>query len=166
MNDASALYQDAIKQMAQAAHGHGQLDSANGEARLDNPLCGDRVCMQVALDSGRITAVAHQTKGCLLCRAAASLLGARAVGQDAAAIESVAGELEAMLKGAAPIPAAWPELAMFIPARAYASRHRCVLLPFRALQAALGKVPEGTHRAGAGATANIAENHGETKGVL
>ena len=166
MNDTSALYQDAIKQLAQAAHGHGQLESAMGEARLDNPLCGDRVSMQVALDSGRITAIAHQTKGCLLCRAAASLLGARAVGQDAAAIESVAGGLEAMLKGAAPIPAAWPELAMFIPARAYASRHRCVLLPFRALQAALGKVPEGTHRAGAGATANIAENHGETKGVL
>ena len=159
MNEASALYQDAIKQMAQAAHGNGQLDCANGEARLDNPLCGDRVRMQVALDGGRITAIAHQTKGCLLCRAAASLLGARAVGQDAAAIESVAGALDAMLKGAAPIPAAWPELGMFIPARAYASRHRCVLLPFRALQAALGKV-------GAGATANAAENHGETKGVL
>lgn len=159
MNDASALYQDAIKQMAQAAHGHGQLESAMGEARLDNPLCGDRVHMQVALDGGRITAVAHQTKGCLLCRAAASLLGARAVGQDAAAIESVAGELEAMLKGAARIPAAWPELTMFIPARAYASRHRCVLLPFRALQAALSKV-------GAGVTASAAKNHGETKGVL
>ena len=159
MNDSNALYQDAIKQMAQAAHGHGQLDGANGEARLDNPLCGDRVRMQVALDSGRISAVAHQTKGCLLCRAAASLLGARAVGQDAAAIEAVADELEAMLKGAAPGPAAWPELAMFVPARAYASRHRCVLLPFRALQAALGKVA-------AGATADAAENQGETKGAF
>ncbi|MDZ4255855.1 MAG: iron-sulfur cluster assembly scaffold protein [Sulfuritalea sp.] len=137
MNDANALYQDAIKQMAQAAHGQGQLDRADGEARLDNPLCGDRVRMQVALDSGRISAVAHQTKGCLLCRAAASLLGARAVGQDAAAIEAVADELDALLKGAAPGPAAWPELAMFVPARAYASRHRCVLLPFRALIDAL-----------------------------
>lgn len=164
MNDSNSLYQDAIKQMAQAAHGSGQLDSAAGEARLDNPLCGDRVRMQVAFDAGRITAIAHQTKGCLLCRAAASLLAVRAVGQDVAAIESVAGALEAMLKGAAPIPAAWPELAMFIPARAYASRHRCVLLPFRALQAALGSVPEATHRAGAAASA--AENHGETKGVL
>jgi NifU-like protein involved in Fe-S cluster formation len=164
MSEAAALYQDAIKQMAQAAHGHGQLDGAAGEARLDNPLCGDRVRMQVAFDSGRITAIAHQTKGCLLCRAAASLLGARAVGRDAAAIESVADALEAMLKGAAPIPAEWPELAMFVPAQAYASRHRCVLLPFRALQAALGKVPEGTHRAGA--AANAAENPGETKSVL
>lgn len=144
MNDASALYQDAIKQMAQAAHGHGQLDSAAGEARLDNPLCGDRVRMQVALDAGRIVAIAHQTKGCLLCRAAASLLGARAAGQDAAAIEFVAGELDAMLKGAAPIPVEWPELAMFVPARAYASRHKCVLLPFHALQAALRNAAAAT----------------------
>jgi len=157
MNGGDSLYQDAIKQFARAAHGHGELDKATGEAKLDNPLCGDRVRMQVVLDAGRIVAIAHETKGCLLCRAAASLLGARAVGQDAATVEAVSGELDAMLKGAAPVPAAWPELAMFVPARAHPSRHRCVLLPFRALQAAICKVPEGTHRAGAGDTANAAD---------
>jgi len=147
MNDGSGLYQDAIKQFAQAANGHGRLEAADGEARLDNPLCGDRVRMQVAVASGRITAVAHETKGCLLCRAAASAIGARAVGEDAAAIESVATALEGMLKNGAPVPAGWPELSMFEPARAYPSRHRCVLLPFRALLAALR--PE----VGAGGTA-------------
>ncbi|MFA4969349.1 MAG: iron-sulfur cluster assembly scaffold protein [Sulfuritalea sp.] len=139
MNDANSLYQDAIKQFAQAAHGHGQLAAATGEAKLDNPLCGDRVRMQVAVASGHIDAIAHETKGCLLCRAAASAIGARAVGQDEAAIESVATALENMLKNGAPVPADWPELSMFEPARAYPSRHRCVLLPFRALLAALTK---------------------------
>jgi nitrogen fixation NifU-like protein len=163
MNSGDSLYQDAIKQFAQAAHGHGTLENATGEAKLDNPLCGDRVRMQVALDGGRIVAVAHETKGCLLCRAAASLLGARAAGMDAAAVGAVGDELDAMLKDSAPVPAAWPELAMFVPARAHASRHRCVLLPFRALQAAMGKLPEGTHRAGAGATANVAESDKGTR---
>jgi nitrogen fixation NifU-like protein len=142
------------------------LKRPRGEATLNNPLCGDRVRMQVGSHGGRIAGIAHQTRGCLLCRAAASLLGARAAGMDAAAVEAVSGELDAMLKGAAPIPAAWPELAMFVPARAHASRHRCVLLPFRALidalRAAGAKVPEGTHRAGAGDTANAAGLHGET----
>lgn len=137
MNQGDSLYQEAIKQFAQTAHGHGRLEAASGEAKLDNPLCGDRVRMQVALDGGCIAAIGHETKGCLLCRAAASLLGARAAGQDAAAITAVADALDAMLKGAAPTPAAWPELGMFEPARAYPGRHRCVLLPFRALQAAL-----------------------------
>jgi NifU-like protein involved in Fe-S cluster formation len=158
MNDSNALYQDAIKQFAQAAHGHGQLEHVTGEAQLDNPLCGDRVRMQVALDGGRIAGIAHETRGCLLCRAASSLLGARAAGMDAAAVEAVGGELDAMLKGAGPVPAAWPELAMFVPARAHASRHRCVLLPFRALQAAMERV-------GAGATAKTTQTEGGSQGV-
>jgi SUF system NifU family Fe-S assembly protein len=137
MNQGDSLYQEAIKLFAQAAHGHGRLEVARGEAKLDNPLCGDRVRMQVALDAGRIAAIAHETKGCLLCRAAASLLGLRCAGQDEHGIEAVADDLEDMLKNGAPTPAAWPELRMFEPARAYPARHRCVLLPFRALQAAL-----------------------------
>ena len=150
MNDSDSLYQDAIKQFAQAGHGQGRLENPAGEAKLDNPLCGDRVRMQVALDAGRIVAIAHETRGCLLCRAAASLVGSRAAGMDAAAVEALSGELDAMLKGVAAIPATWPELAMFVPARAHVSRHRCVLLPFRALQAAMDNV-------GAGAAANATE---------
>ena len=132
-----ALYQDAIKQMAAAAHGEGQLASPGGEAKLDNPLCGDRVRMQVAVADGRIASIAHQTKGCLLCRAAASLVGLRAPGSDAAAITALGAALEQLLREGAPAPAAWPELAMFEPARAFPSRHKCVLLPLHALQAAL-----------------------------
>ena len=137
MSDSTGLYQDAIKQFAQAANGHGQLAQSSGEAKLDNPLCGDRVRLQVALAGGRIEAVAHEPKGCLLCRAAASAIGAHAPGMDAAAIEAATAALEDMLKSGAPPPAGWAELAMFEPATAYPSRHRCVLLPFRALLAAL-----------------------------
>jgi NifU-like protein involved in Fe-S cluster formation len=137
MSDSTGLYQDAIKQFAQAAHGHGQLAQPSGEAKLDNPLCGDRVMMQVALADGRVATVAHETKGCLLCRAAASAIGAHVPGLDAAAIEAATTALDEMLKNGRPPPAGWPELAMFEPARAYASRHRCVLLPFRALLAAI-----------------------------
>lgn len=137
MSDGLELYQEAIKQMAAAAHGHGQLASPAGEAKLNNPLCGDRVRMQVGLNDGRISAIAHETRGCLLCRAAASLLGARAVGLDAAAVDAVTRALEATLRDRAAVPADWPELTMFQPAHAHPSRHKCALLPFQALQAAL-----------------------------
>ncbi len=139
MNDNDSLYQDAIKQFARAAHGQGQLPAASGEAKLDNPLCGDRVRMQVAAISGDIAAVAHETKGCLLCRAAASLVGLRAAGQDVDGIEAVVHGLERMLQVGAPVPPGWSELSMFEPARAYPSRHGCVLLPFRTLLAALAE---------------------------
>ncbi len=137
MSDGLDLYQDAIKQMAAAAHGHGQLEAASGEATLNNALCGDRVRMQVVLHDGRIAGLAHQTRGCLLCRAAASLLGARAAGLNAAELDATTRTLEAMLKEPAMPPTTWPELAMFRPAQAYPSRHKCALLPFHALQQAL-----------------------------
>lgn len=153
MNDINALYQDAIKQFAHADHGRGQLANATAEAKLDNPLCGDRVRMQVEMASGHIAAVAHETKGCLLCRAAASLIGSRAAGQDQAGIEAVVDALDTMLKDGTPVPSAWPELSMFAPAHAYPSRHRCVLLPFHALLAALRNPAMPHAKVGAGDTA-------------
>lgn len=131
------LYQEAIKHLANAAHGHGRLVSLTGDAKLNNPLCGDRVHMQVRVESGRIAELAHETRGCLLCRAAASLLGQRAVGLAAADVDAAAAALEAMLARNAEAPSGWPEFGAFNPARAHPSRHKCLLLPFRALQAAL-----------------------------
>ena len=131
------LYQDAIKDMAAAGHGHGRLESPSGAAKLNNPLCGDRVQLEVVLGDGRISAIAHETRGCLLCKAAASLLGARAVGLDAGEVGLLVQSLESLLKDQAPAPPDWPELEMFLPAHAHPSRHKCALLPFRALQAAL-----------------------------
>lgn len=137
MNDVEALYQAAIKDYARADHGHGRLDGAGATVRLDNPLCGDRISLQVRLEAGRIAAIGHETKGCLLCRAAASLLGQRAPGLDRQGVAAATAALEAILDQGHPPPADWPELGMFAPAQAHASRHKCVLLPFRALAQAI-----------------------------
>ena len=142
MTAATDLYQEAIKQMASAGHGSGRLERPDGEAKLDNPLCGDRVRMQVVVEAGRIAALAHETRGCLLCRAGASLLGARAIGLDGAQLADLRAGLETMLAEQGAAPAGWDELAMFAPAHAYASRHKCALLPFRALEAALDAAKE------------------------
>ncbi|MBI5898305.1 MAG: iron-sulfur cluster assembly scaffold protein [Rhodocyclales bacterium] len=137
MSGGEELYQQAIKDWAQADHGHGRLDPADAAACADSPLCGDRVRLTLRLDSGRVAALAQETRGCLLCRAAASLLGRRASGMDAAAAASATAALEALLAEGRDAPPAWPELAMFAPARSFRSRHKCVLLPFRALRQAL-----------------------------
>lgn len=135
MND--ALYQQALLDLARAAHGAGSLPSPDGEALRDSPLCGDRVRMQVALEAGRIKIVAHEVKGCLLCRAAASLVGLHGAGLDAAQAEVLRGQVAATLAGGDP-PHGLPELALFAPVRPHRNRHGCVLLPFEALMAAIG----------------------------
>lgn len=137
---ASELYQAAIKSLAQADTGHGRLDAPDGRALADNPLCGDRVEIEVSLAGGRVAALAHRVKACLLCRASASVIGRRAAGATPAEIERIAGGLKTMLEAEEPPAgwdAGWDELAVFAPVRGYRSRHGCVLLPFQALLSAL-----------------------------
>jgi nitrogen fixation protein NifU and related proteins len=131
MND--ALYHDRIMALARAATGAGRLDAPDGTATIDNPLCGDRVTVDVRLEGVRIVALGHKVRGCALCQASAAILGEMAPG---AAVENVAAlraQLDAILDGSA---AAGP-LDLFIPVRSHRSRHECVRLPFQATAAAI-----------------------------
>lgn len=134
----ASLYDQAIKALAQAAHGHGRLADASAGARRDNPLCGDRIAIELRIDGGRIAALAHEVRGCLLCRAAASIIGLHACGAAPAEVRANARALAALLAGEAGAAPSWPELAAFAPVAAHRSRHGCVMLPFEALEDALG----------------------------
>ena len=135
------LYGEAIKALAHAAHGAGTLPGADALVRLDNAYCGDRIELALVMDAGRIGALAHQTRGCLLCRAAASLVGLRAPGASMAQVEQAAAALEALLAGDTLPAGAWDELALFGPLRAYPARHGCVGLPLQALRQAVRAAP-------------------------
>jgi nitrogen fixation protein NifU and related proteins len=133
-----AIYHQAIKDLAQLAQGSGRLTDPDRRARLDNPLCGDRIDIELKLsDYGLIAELAHRTKGCLLCRASASILALHAPGQGLAEIATVHAALTAMLVSDGQPLLDWDELRLFFPVRPHPSRHGCVLLPFRALQIAL-----------------------------
>jgi nitrogen fixation NifU-like protein len=129
------LYQDRIVSLAKAKTGAGKLVSPTKSARLDNPLCGDRVVIDVKLDNGKIAEIAHQVRGCLLCQASASALASVAVGRNAAGIEKVRLDAERAI-GREEGEAAEP-FAAFAPVKSHKSRHECVLLPFEALKDAL-----------------------------
>ena len=138
---ADDLYQDELVRLARAATGAGRLEGAHGAATLDNPLCGDRVTFEVRVEAGRIAAVAHRVRGCLLCEACASLLGEAAPGTTAAGLGEGRAAAAALLARGAPPPGdgRWRRLALFAPVREVRSRHRCVLLPFEALGEALAR---------------------------
>lgn len=130
------LYQERIVALAKAKTGAGKLAAPTKSARRDNPLCGDRVSIDVTLDDrGRIAEIAHQVRGCLLCQASASALASVAVGRDAASIADLRHDAERAIgreTGEAHEP-----FAAFAPVREHKSRQECVLLPFEALEDAL-----------------------------
>jgi nitrogen fixation NifU-like protein len=133
-----ALYQKAILDLARAAIGHGKLAAPDASVTIDNPLCGDRVTIELSLRDGTVAELAHRVRGCALCEAAASAIGTHAVGATAAQLTAAMSSAAAIVAGTAD-GGAWPELAVFRPVREHRSRHRCVLLPFEALSKALAQ---------------------------
>ena len=130
------LYQEQIVALAKAKTGAGKLENPTKSVRRDNPLCGDRVTIDVRLDGrGKIAEIAHQVRGCLLCQASASALASVAVGQDAAGIAEIRHGAERAV-GREEGEAAGP-FAAFAPVSAHKSRQECGLLPLEALKDAL-----------------------------
>ena len=118
--------------------GAGRLSEPDGSAQIVNPTCGDRITVDVRLADGRITALGHEVHACVLTQASASLLGRHAPDRTAAEIRDVAAQIEAMLGAGSGAPGGdWSDYAALEPVRAHRSRHECVMLPLRALLAAL-----------------------------
>ena len=134
------LYKTDVLRLAAQATGAGKLADATKSITVDNPLCGDRVTFDVRMDAdGKIAAVGHTVKGCVLCQASASVIGGAAKGENAASLGAIRESLKAMLKQGAPAPSgAWATLATFAPVSSHKSRHECVLLPFEAVIQAAG----------------------------
>ena len=135
------LYHQAILELAKRAREARRLETPDASVTVDNPLCGDRVTLDLKLADGRVREVGHRVRGCLLCQAAAMAIAERAPGETPEALREVAGALsEAIARSPEAAGQLWPELAAFAPVHAHKSRHECILLPFDALIRALDQV--------------------------
>lgn len=136
----SGLYQEDIKALAQLELAKELSGGVDREFTLDNPLCGDRVRVQLQLVGAEVGQAVLQVKGCILCRASANLIQTRIKGQDLPGVQQIADSFAEMLKGmegASWPPQGWTALETFRPVGAHKSRHQCVLLPFKAVIQAL-----------------------------
>lgn len=129
------LYRRELLRLAADATGSGHLPSADATASVHNPACGDRVTVELALEDGRIVALAHVTQACVLTQASAALLATAAQGQDRPGLSALADSVRAFLKGG-PAPQGY---GVFDGVTGHAGRHVCVLLPLEAALKALDK---------------------------
>lgn len=131
------LYRKEILRLAADAHGSGRLSGEHVTGHAHNPACGDRITVDLALDRGRIEALGHEEKACVLTQASASILGHALKNVSRADVERLRDAVARMLENTAPPPQApFDAYAAFAAAAAYPGRHRCVLLPFQAVLAA------------------------------
>lgn len=132
----AALYRDTVLEHGRAPRHAGSLAPPAQSASASNALCGDRVEVDVRLDDrGFVAELRHRTQGCLICTASASLMAGDATGRDAADVAARVATLQHGLKSGD--GNGLGELAALTGVSAHPTRHRCALLPWEALQAAL-----------------------------
>ena len=136
MNDAlRQLYQDVIVDHHKVPRNYGPLPGATHEATMVNPLCGDEVTLRLRLDGDRIAALRFESRGCVLSRAAASLMTETVLGKSLDEAVAVGRELETFVS-APPAPDAAERLGALTAlegVRDYPSRVGCVTLVWQAL---------------------------------
>jgi NifU-like protein involved in Fe-S cluster formation len=137
------LYRKEILRLAADAHGAGRLTQPDRAGAAHNPTCGDKVTVELTVDAvGRVTALAHNTKACVLTQASASILGERLKGARREDVEALANAVAAVLVNNAEAPAPpFEPYAAFQGAVTHRNRHRCVLLPIEAVLDAFEQEP-------------------------
>jgi nitrogen fixation NifU-like protein len=131
----SDLYDPLILDHAKQPRNRGPLPDADRSARADNPLCGDRVTVALALDGDRVRAIRFEGRGCAVALASASVLTTLVEGATRDEIARLRAALDrAVDPGGGEVDG---PLAAFAGVRAAPSRRRCATLAWEALEAAL-----------------------------
>jgi nitrogen fixation protein NifU and related proteins len=116
-----ALYGEAIRERWRRPRFRGELPGATVTAEDVNPLCGDRVRVQLKLDDGRVSAARFAGDSCAICTASADVVAELVEGRSRA---------EAVALGVA-------DVLGVLQADVRPTRMRCVTLPISVLAKAL-----------------------------
>ena len=90
-------------------------------------------------EAGRVAGITQAVEACAFGQAAAALMGSNAIGTTVIEARAAIDGIAAWLGGDDAAVTAWPGLAVLDPARSRTARHGAILLPFRALLAAIEK---------------------------
>ncbi len=132
------LYTTEILRLAASLGEPCELEREDGRAEVRSPTCGSRVAIAVQLDEDRrVKRLSMQVHACAFGQASAALLERHSYGRSHEEVSDAMLELSRWLANEHDDPRAWPGIAALEPARPRKARHGAILLPFRALLAAM-----------------------------
>jgi NifU-like protein involved in Fe-S cluster formation len=125
-------YSHAVLRLAAEAHGAGRLKSPCASHTEANPVCGDRTTVDLALTGEAVTAMAHETRACVLTQASAAILGRSLAGHSVGELAALRQAVAAMLEGGPAPEGDFEAYRHLADVARHPARHKCVLLPLDA----------------------------------
>jgi nitrogen fixation NifU-like protein len=131
------LYQELILDHNKRPRNCGHLASPNHAADGYNPLCGDKVHVELLVEDGRIADVAFEGSGCAISTASASLMGEAIKGKTVAEARALFERFHVLVTEESDVPKDLGKLRAFAGVRRYPARVKCATLAWHTLTAAL-----------------------------
>ena len=94
------LYKEIVLDHFRRPRNKGELEGADVEQRVFNPLCGDEVTVYANLRDGGLAEVAFTGRGCAISQASASMLAESLEGKDLGEAEAEIAAFMEMMRGA------------------------------------------------------------------
>jgi nitrogen fixation NifU-like protein len=139
MSDFSDLYQDLILDHQKNPRNFGELAGANHHADGFNPLCGDKIALDLKVnEEGVIEDLKFKGSGCAISKASASMMTMALKGKKTAEAEKMFHQFHDMVMGKEGAkPAELGKLKVFEGVRDYPARVKCASLAWHTMEAAL-----------------------------
>jgi len=144
------LYREVILDHYRNPRRRGALEHPDAHADGQNPLCGDELSLDLALDGDRVTDVRLQGRGCSISQASASMMAEAIAGKTLAEVAALTHRFKVMMEIEEGDPgiddsrpgAALGDLEALRGVRRFPVRIKCADLPWATLAQALEEPPE------------------------
>ena len=136
------LYGSVILDHYRRARNAGRLEGADIEYDELNPICGDRVVLQLRVRDGRIDEAGFHGEGCSISQASASMMTDLLKGKSLEEAEELAELFRDMMGGRSPTEeerAGLGDLESMLGVRKFPVRIKCALLGWVALEEGIGE---------------------------
>ncbi len=125
------LYTQVIMDHYRHPRNRGELENADLEEHLLNPLCGDEVTVYANFRDGEVSEVKFGGRGCSISQASASMMTERLSGKSRGEVEAEIERFKTMMVGKEEFPEA-DDLAALKGVIQYPSRVKCAMLAWDA----------------------------------
>jgi len=144
MMELNDLYRDVILDHNRRPRNFGVLELANARVEGFNPLCGDRLTVQLKMAGDAIADIRFEGEGCAISTASASLMTEAVKGKSRTDALALFDRIHSLLTDDAAPSDELGKLAALSGVREFPARVKCASLCWHTLAAAL-RAPDPTH---------------------